>query len=164
MSVTNLLKSDVDHGLGNKADLGVSVHHEVVLGLRHFAAFHEKMLELVVRGDDVRVELDQVGRLVAEAFFHGRRLQDLGDAAQVATLVVVQGHGARHNLEGVGGGDGRVDVPVVNQVPHDFQQFFVGSPWKLALQGTSKHLKGEKNKLKTFSKRKTIKEIKNVLS
>ena len=36
-------------------------------------------------------------RLVSEAFFHGRRLKDLGNGTQVATLVIVQADAATEN-------------------------------------------------------------------
>ena len=66
-------------------------------GFGNSAALHKKLFEFVVWGHYVRVELNQVRRLVSEAFFHGRRLKDLGNGTQVATLVIVQADAATEN-------------------------------------------------------------------
>ena len=66
-------------------------------GFWNSAALHKKLFEFVVWGHYVGVELNQVRRLVSEAFFHGRRLKDLGNGTQVATLVIVQADAATEN-------------------------------------------------------------------
>ena len=66
-------------------------------GFGNSAALHKKLFEFVVWGHYVGVELNQVRRLVSEAFFHGRRLKDLGNGTQVATLVIVQADAATEN-------------------------------------------------------------------
>ena len=75
-------------------------------------------LEALVRVDDVSVEALEVLAVATEALVRRGELQDLGDGAEVAALVVrqrVAGAGV-DDVEGVGRHDRRVDVAIVDQV------------------------------------------------
>ena len=73
--------------------------------------------------NDVTIQTLEVGTVTAEAFVGSGKLEDLGDGAEVAALVVRQRvAGARvDDVEGVGRHDRRVDVAVVDQVADDLE-------------------------------------------
>ncbi len=52
-------------------------------------ALGKELLELLMAINDVTIELYQVRGLLAESFFGGRKLQDLGNVAQISTLQFV---------------------------------------------------------------------------
>ena len=80
-------------------------------------------LEALVRVDDVGVEALEVLAVAAKTLVRRGELQDLGDGAEVAALVVRQRvAGARvDDVEGVGRHDRRVDVAVVDQIADDLR-------------------------------------------